>query len=55
MNEKNIAYEDWDHPWYCGEIDPANPGYSVTCGCEGTLWFGPVNDQITGERLQDLT
>ena len=55
FHDKNIAYEDWDQPWYCGEIDPANPNYSVTCGCEGRLWFGPVKDQITGERLQGLT
>ena len=53
-NDKNIDREDWDQPWFCGEIDPANPNYSVTCGCQGRLWFGPVKDPLTGQRLDGL-
>jgi hypothetical protein len=53
--KRNIEYEDWDQPWFCGEIDPRNPGYSVTCGCQGRLWMGHAKDPLTGKRLEDLT
>lgn len=40
----NVAPDYWDEPWFCGDIDPANPNYSLSCGCSGRLWMGAAND-----------
>jgi hypothetical protein len=40
----NVKPDYWEEPWYCGDIDPANPYYSLRCGCAGRLWMGPVKD-----------
>ena len=47
----NVAPDYWDEPWFCGDIDPEQPYYSLSCGCSGRLWMGPVKDQLSGSRL----
>lgn len=61
-NYTNYGYKEkanwkpdyWDEPWYCGDIDPANPNYSLKCGCSGRLWFGAAKDPLTDSRLNSF-
>ena len=58
-NYTNYGYKEkahfqpdyWEEPWFCGDMDPADPNYSLSCGCSGRLWLAPVKDQITEKRL----
>jgi hypothetical protein len=47
----NVAMEDWDQPWFCGEYDPTNVTHLTECGCNGVMHMGPVSDQLSGKRL----
>ena len=43
--------QPFEEPWYCGEIDPENKNYFLSCGCSGRLWMGAVRDPLTNKRL----
>lgn len=44
----NLTKDSWDEPWLCADSELGK------CKCHGTLWYGTLNDKVSGERINDF-